>query len=71
MPGGVPRTSTYALNNVTLPHILTLANQGFRKALKSNSHLCNGLNVHDGQVTNAEVAADLGYNYVDPMSVLG
>ena len=71
MPGGVPRTSTYALNNVTLPHILTLANQGFREALKSDSHLCNGLNVHDGQVTNAEVAVDLGYNYVDPMSVLG
>ena len=71
MPGGVPRTSTYALNNVTLPHILTLANHGFREALKADSHLCNGLNVHDGQVTNAEVAIDLGYNYVEPMSVLG
>ena len=71
MPGGVPRTSTYALNNVTLPHILTLADYGFREALKADSHLRNGLNVHDGQVTNAEVAVDLGYNYVEPLSVLG
>ncbi len=70
MPGGVPRTSTYALNNVTLPHILTLADKGYRQALKDDAHLRNGLNVHQGNVTCHEVAQDLGYNYVDPETAI-
>ena len=70
MPGGVPRTSTYALNNVTLPHILKLANKGYREALRSDPHLMNGLNVHAGKITNAEVAHDLGYDFVNAASLL-
>ena len=64
MPGGVPRTSTYALNNVTLPHVLTLANKGWRQALRHDAHLRDGLNVHAGQITCQEVADSLGYPFV-------
>lgn len=64
MPGGVPRTSTYALNNVTLPHVLTLANKGWRQALRHDPHLRDGLNVHAGQITCQEVADSLGYPFV-------
>ena len=70
MPGGVPRTSTFALNNVTLPHILALADNGYRLALEQDPHLCKGLNVHAGKVTCHEVARDLGYKYVDPSTAL-
>ena len=66
MPGGVPLTSTYALNNVTLPHVLTLANKGYAQALRDDPHLRNGLNVHRGHVTQREVATELGYDYHDP-----
>jgi len=71
MPGGVPRTSTYALNNATLPFAVALANKGWKKALTDDPHLREGLNVHEGQVTNREVAHDLGYDYVDPRRVIG
>ena len=64
MPGGVPRTSTYALNNVTLPHVLTLANKGWRQALRHDAHLRDGLNVHAGQITCQEVADSLGYPFI-------
>ena len=70
MPGGVPRTSTYALNNVTLPHILALANKGWKKALAEDPHLLAGLNVCNGKVTYREVAETLGYEYTDIQSVL-
>lgn len=66
MPGAVPRTSTYALANVTLPHVLAIADQGWRAALAHDGHLRNGLNVCTGQVTHAAVAAALGAPYVDP-----
>ncbi len=56
MPGAVARTSTYALNNVTLPHILRLANLGWKKALRSDKHLKNGLNVAYGKITCEPVA---------------
>ena len=59
MPGAVPRTSTYALNNVTLPFALDLANKGTREALKTDPHLAEGLNVADGKITHAAVAHDL------------
>jgi alanine dehydrogenase len=64
MPGGVPRTSTYALNNVTLPFVLALAGKGWRHALADDVHLRNGLNVAAGKVTCEPVAEALGYAYV-------
>ena len=64
MPGAVARTSTYALNNVTLPHALKIADLGWKAALKANQHLAAGLNVHEGQITYEAVASDLGYPYV-------
>ena len=66
MPGAVPRTSTYALNNATLPFALALANRGWREALGSDPHLKNGLNVCRGAVTCREVAEALGYTCVEP-----
>ena len=71
MPGAVARTSTYALNNVTLPHVLRIADLGWREALRANAHLANGLNVHAGQVTYEAVAKELGYAYVPVGEVLG
>ena len=70
MPGGVARTSTYALNNVTLPFALALANKGWKKALGDDAHLRNGLNVAGGKVTCAPVAEVLGYDYVEAANVL-
>jgi alanine dehydrogenase len=69
MPGGVPLTSTYALNNATLPYVMKLANQGWRQALANDVHFREGLNVHAGMVTNQHVAEALGYDFVDPASV--
>jgi len=63
MPGAVPRTSTYALNNATLPFVLALADKGWRRALADDAHLRNGLNVARGKVTHAEVAAALKLPY--------
>jgi len=60
MPGAVARTSTYALNNVTLPHALSIADLGWREALRSDPHLAAGLNVHAGQVVHPAVAQALG-----------
>ena len=64
MPGGVPKTSTHALNNATLPFVLELAEKGWVQALRDNKHLRNGLNVWVGKVTCAPVAAALGYPYI-------
>ncbi len=71
MPGAVPRTSTYALNNATLPYLMDLCNKGYQQALSDNEHLCNGLNVHKGDITNLEVANALGYEFVDPLQSMG
>ena len=70
MPGGVPKTSTYALNNVTLPFALDIANKGVSQALLDNEHLRAGLNVHSGKITCLEVARDLGYEHVPALDVL-
>lgn len=51
MPGAVSHTSTYALNNATLPFVLALADKGYRQAMREDPHLMNGLNVHRGRVT--------------------
>ncbi|MCP0913537.1 MULTISPECIES: alanine dehydrogenase [Legionella] len=64
MPGAVPKTSTFALNNATLPFVLSLVTKGIKLALLSDGHLLNGLNVHQGMVTYEAVARDLGYEYV-------
>ncbi|HSJ97522.1 MAG TPA: alanine dehydrogenase [Myxococcota bacterium] len=69
MPGGVPRTSTFALNNATLPCVLALAG-GYRDALRRDPHLRAGLNVHEGRVTCREVAEALGYPWEDAGTVL-
>jgi len=66
MPGAVARTSTFALNNATLPFAIALADKGFRKACDDDPHLANGLNIHNGHVTHAAVARDLGYRYMPP-----
>ena len=63
MPGGVPRTSTYALNNATLPFVLQLAQHGWKAALQNDAHLRNGLNVCRGKVTYREVADALGLSF--------
>ncbi|MCA3237504.1 MAG: alanine dehydrogenase [Curvibacter sp.] len=60
MPGNVPRTSTFALNNATLPHALALAGKGWRQALQDDAHLSQGLNVALGRVTHPAVAQALG-----------
>jgi alanine dehydrogenase len=69
MPGAVPLTSSQALNNATLPFGLALARDGLR-AISADPHLANGLNVHQGRVTNAAVAASLCLEYVPPSAAL-
>ena len=71
MPGAVARTSTFALNNVTLPFTLALANHGWQKALQQDVHLRNGLNVFEGKVTCEPVAQAHKLPYVSAESVLG
>jgi len=70
MPGAVPRTSTYALNNATLPFVLALAEKGWRAALAADPHLKNGLNVCRGKVTHRGVAEALGLAYAEPDACL-
>ena len=70
MPGAVPRTSTQALNNVTLPFALALADKGYQAALGENQHFRDGLNICKGKVTHPAVAAAQGYDCTDPMAAL-
>lgn len=63
MPGAVPRTSTVALNNATLPFVISLANLGYREAMRRNHHLLNGLNVCNGKITYRAVAEALNTSY--------
>ena len=71
MPGAVARTSTFALNNATLPFALAIADKGWRQALKDDVHLRDGLNVHDGKVTCEPVAQAHGLAYTAAASVIG
>ncbi|WP_040204363.1 alanine dehydrogenase [Neobacillus jeddahensis] len=64
MPGAVPRTSTIALTNVTVPYALQIANKGVFKAISENAALNLGVNVANGEITYEAVAKDLGYDYV-------
>lgn len=71
MPGAVPRTSTVALNNATLPFVLSLANLGFQEAMRRNRHLLNGLNVAYGKITHKAVAEALGSSYQAAEQIVG
>jgi alanine dehydrogenase len=64
MPGAVARTSTYALNNVTLPHALRIAELGWKDALRADPHLAAGLNVWNGKITCAPVAEAQGLSHI-------
>jgi len=66
MPGAVARTSTFALNNATLPYVVNLANKGWRDALADDAHFRDGLNVHAGQITHPAVAEALDLDYAPP-----
>jgi alanine dehydrogenase len=70
MPGAVARTSTFALNNATLPYALALADKGWKAALLENAHFRHGLNVAQGKITHASVAEALQQNFTTPESVL-
>lgn len=71
IPGAVPRTSTFALTNATMPYALLLANKGFKEAVKSNVPLSKGVNVTAGKVTYQEVARDLNLPYTPLSEVIG
>ena len=71
MPGAVPRTSTFALNNATLPFVTALANLGYKEAMRRDSHLLAGLNICDGKVTYRAVAEALGQVYTPPEQLIG
>ncbi|WP_329789185.1 alanine dehydrogenase [Lentzea sp. DG1S-22] len=70
MPGAVPRTSTYALTNVTLPYAVALADKGWEKALKDDRSLALGLNAHAGKLTNGPVAEATGLAHTPLESVI-
>lgn len=70
MPGAVPRTSSCALNNATLPYALALADHGPKAAMLADQHLLNGLNIHEGQLTYAAVAHNQGVEFIEPKKAL-
>ena len=70
MPGAVPLTSTYALNQATMPYVMSLANNGFNQALLNDKGLCEGLNICNGKVTIEAVAKEQGYEYIALMEML-
>jgi alanine dehydrogenase len=71
MPGAVARTSTFALNNATLPFVLALANKGWTNAMIEDPYLRTGLNINDGNITHRAVAQALGLPYIPPEVALG
>ena len=70
MPGAVARTSTFALNNATLPFVLALANKGWRKAMADDQYLRTGLNIWGGNITHPAVAEALGQPYTPAEAAL-
>jgi alanine dehydrogenase len=70
MPGAVARTSTFALNNATLPYIVALADQGAKEAMLADPHLLAGLNVYQGDLTYQAVATEQGRDYIDAREAL-
>jgi len=71
MPGAVPRTSTYALTNATMPYVVKLADKGWKAACAADPALAKGLSTHDGGLLSEQVAADLGLPFTDPAPLLG
>ncbi|OMC18241.1 alanine dehydrogenase [Mycobacterium sp. SP-6446] len=71
MPSAVPKSSTFALTNATMPYVLKLADQGWRSACRSDPALAKGLSTHDGALLSERVAADLDLAFTEPASVLG
>jgi alanine dehydrogenase len=69
MPGAVPRTSTYALSNATLPYIVRLANRGITAAIQADPGLAQGVNTHSGKITYQSVAEAFGIEYT-PLDTL-
>ena len=69
MPGGVPRTSTFALNTATLPYLMKLADKGYQKVLKEDNNFLAGLNIYNGQVTHKAVANAFNHEYTDPSDI--
>jgi len=70
MPASVPKTSTSALTNATMPYVITLADHGWQAACRSDPALAKGLSTHDGALLCEQVAADLGLPFTDPATVL-
>ncbi|QCH24620.1 alanine dehydrogenase [Mycobacteroides salmoniphilum] len=70
MPGAVPRTSTFALTNATMPYVLALADKGWRQACRQDAALAKGLSTHEGALLNAHVAEDLELPFTDPAELL-
>jgi len=71
MPGAVPRTSTFALTNATMPYVLALADHGWQTACRADPALAKGLSAHEGALLNEHVAHDLNLPFTDPATVLG
>ncbi|MGE0215429.1 alanine dehydrogenase [Mycolicibacterium sp.] len=70
MPGAVPRTSTWALTNATLPYVLELANKGWQQACREDAALAKGLSTHEGALLSTQVATDLDLPYTDPAGLV-
>ena len=70
MPGGVPRTSTMALNKATLPLLLKLADQGYKKTLKENKNYLAGLNIYKGHITYKGVSDAFNLKYFSALELL-
>ena len=70
MPGAVPRTSTFALTNATMPYVLKLADKGWQAACAADPALAKGLSTHEGALVSEQVASDLGLPFTDPATIL-
>ena len=70
MPGAVPRTSTYALTNATMPYVVKLAERGWKSACQADSALAKGLSTHEGALLSEQVATDLDLPFTDPAGLL-
>jgi alanine dehydrogenase len=71
MPGAVPRTSTFALTNATMPYVVKLADLGWRTACRADPVLAKGLSTHDGALLNEQVAHALSLPFSDTATALG
>ena len=70
MPASVPKTSTFALTNATMPYVIELADRGWQETCQSNPALAKGLSTHDGALLCQRVAADLALPFTDPALIL-